>query len=235
MAFDQFLNQEKTKPTKLRTVTFSLAIGLHAALLAVGVYLSFWHVEELAAPSVSVTFLTGAPPPPPPPPPPKKKKSETKVVKPTEVVQPKPNQIVQPKEKPPEPEEEDDGVEGGVEGGVAGGVVGGTVGSTGNGPVMLAPNVGTGQRISDVQGDARYRPTLPPALNRAGMVQWGLYKVCVSAQGKVSSVTAMKAADPLVNDDWIAKIKLWEYRPYSVNGRPVPFCSPVRVQVQAQN
>jgi hypothetical protein len=33
----------------------------------------------------------------------------------------------------------------------------------------------------------------------------------------------------------MAKMKLWEYRPYSVNGRPVPFCSPVRVQVQAQN
>jgi protein TonB len=234
MAFDNFLTQDKSKPTKLRTITFSIAIGLHAALLAFGVYMSFWNVDELSGPSVSVTFLSGAPPPPPPPPPPKKKKAETKVVKPTEVVQPKPNQIVQPKEKPPEPEEEDDGVEGGVEGGVAGGVVGGTVGSEGTGPVMLAPNVGTGQRISDIN-DPRFRPSLPPALNRAGMVQWGLFKVCVSAQGKVSSVTVMRAADPLVNDDWIAKIKSWEYRPYSVNGRPVPFCSPVRVQVQAQN
>ena len=81
----------------------------------------------------------------------------------------------QPKEKPPEPEEEDDGVEGGVEGGVVGGVVGGTVGADlGNtGPVMVAPNVGTGQRICDLQNDPQYKPSLPPALNRAGMVGLG--------------------------------------------------------------
>jgi periplasmic protein TonB len=232
MAFEQFLTQDKSKPTKLRTITFSIALLLHAGLLAVGVYLSFWHVEELSPPSVSVTFLAGAPPPPPPPPPPKRKKAETKVV-PKEIVQPKPSQIVQPREKPPEPEEEeDDGVEGGVEGGVAGGVVGGIVGN--NAPTMLPPNIGTAQRITDVNVDP-YKPRLPAALNRAGMVQWGLYKVCVTAQGDVQSVTPMKPADPLVNDDWMAKIKTWKYKPYSVNGRPVPFCSPVRVQVTAQN
>jgi protein TonB len=186
---------------------------------------------------VSVTFLAGAPPPPPPPPPPKKKKADTVIKKPVEIVQPRPSQIVQPKEKPPEPEEEeDDGEEGGVEGGVAGGVAGGVVGSEGNGnaPVMLAPNVGVGQRISDVN-DPKYKPGLPPQLNRAGMSLWGLFKVCVSAQGKVTSVAVMKGADPLVDKDWMAKIKIWEYRPYSVNGRAVPFCSPIRLQVTAQN
>ena len=40
----------------------------------------------------------------------------------------------------------------------------------------------------------------------------------------------IKPADPLVNDDWMAKIKLWKYKPYSVNGRPVPFCHPVRMR-----
>ena len=234
MAFENFLTQDKMKPTKWRRVTYSLSLGLHAGLLVVGAVYSFWHVEELSPPSVSVTFLAGAPPPPPPPPPPKKKKSETKVVKPTEIVQPKPNQIVQPKEKPPEPEEEDDGVEGGVEGGVAGGVVGGTVGSTGNAPVMLAPNVGNSQNITDMS-DPRYKPTLPPQLNRAGMMVWGLYKICVNAQGAVTTVNVMKPADPLVDNDWTAKMKLWKYRPYSVNGRAVPFCAPVRVQVTAQN
>ena len=238
MAFEQFLTQDQSKPTKLRTITFSIAIGLHAALLIVGVYLSFWHVEELSPPSVSVTFLAAAPPPPPPPPPPKKKKADTVKVIPKEIVQPRPNQIVQPKEKPPEPEEEDDGEEGGVEGGVAGGVaggvVGGTVGSTGTGPVMVAPNVGTGQRTTDLT-DPRYKPGLPPALNRAGMVVWGMFKICVSAQGKVTGVTMIKPADPLVDADWMAKMKLWEYKPYSVNGRPVPFCHPIRMQVTAQN
>jgi protein TonB len=236
MAFENFLTQDKkTSATKWRRVTYTFSLGLHAALLVVGAVYSFWHVEELSPPSVSVTFLAGAPPPPPPPPPPKKKKSDTKVVKPTEIVQPKPNQIVQPKEKPPEPEEEDDGVEGGVEGGVAGGTVGGVVGSTGQGPVMLPPNIGTGQRLTELRSGDPLTPSLPPQLNRAGMTLWGLFKVCVSAQGTVSGVTVMKPADPLVDNDWIGKIKQWKYKPYSVNGRAVPFCSPVRVQVTATN
>ena len=234
MAFEQFLTQDKGKPTKWRRVTYTFSLSLHAALLMVGAVYSFWDVEELSPPSVSVTFLAGAPPPPPPPPPPKRKKTETKIVKPTEIVQPKPNQMVQPKEKPPEPEEEDDGVEGGVEGGVAGGTVGGVVGSTGQGPVMLAPNIGSGQNLTDMH-DPRYTPSLPPQLNRAGMSLWGLFKICVSAQGAVTSVNVMKPADPLVDNDWMAKMKLWKYKPYSVNGRPVPFCTPVRVQVTATN
>jgi protein TonB len=236
MAFENFINQDKKTPaTTWRRVTYMFSLGLHAALLIVGAVYSFWHVEELSPPSVSVTFLAGAPPPPPPPPPPKRKKTETKIVKPTEIVQPKPNQIVQPKEKPPEPEEEDDGVEGGVEGGVAGGTVGGEVGSTGNGPVMLPPNIGTGQRLTELRAGDPLTPALPPQLNRAGMTLWGLFKVCVSAQGTVSGVTIMKGADPLVDNEWIGKIKQWKYKPYTVSGRPVPFCSPVRVQVTATN
>ncbi len=185
MAFESFLTQDKAKPKKWRRVTYTLSLALHGALLLAGTIWSFWHVEEISPPSVTVTFLAAAPPPPPPPPPPKKKKTEVKPKVPTEIVQPKPNQIYQPKEKPPEPEEEDDGVEGGVEGGVVGGVVGGTVGADlGNtGPVMVAPNVGTGQRISDIN-DPQFKPSLPPALNRAGMVVWGLFKICVTAAGQ---------------------------------------------------
>lgn len=235
MAFESFIQQDKAVPKKWRRITYTLSLALHGALLVAGTVYSFWHVEELSPPSVQVTFLTGAPPPPPPPPPAKKKKTQTKPKVPTEITQPKPNAIIQPKEKPPEPEEEDDGVEGGVEGGVAGGVVGGTVGSEGQGPVMLAPNVGVGQRDCDMINDPRFRPSLPPALNRAGMLVWGMFKVCVNAQGKVQDVKVIKPADPLVNDDWMAKLRSCPYKPYSVNGRPVPFCHPVRVQVQSAN
>jgi protein TonB len=237
MAFEAYLTQGKTKSKKWVRFALTLSIALHAGLLVAGAVYSFWNVDYLTPPSVTVTFLSGAPPPPPPPPPPKKKKSEVKPKVPTEIVQPKPNQIYQPKEKPPEPEEEDDGVEGGVEGGVVGGVVGGTVGADlGNtGPVMVAPNVGTGQRKCDMQNDPQYKPGLPPALNRAGMVVWGLFKVCVTAQGAVDKVTMIKPADPLVNDMWMAKLKACPYKPYSVNGRAVPFCHPVRLEVRSQN
>jgi protein TonB len=180
---------------------------------------------------VTVTFLSAAPPPPPPPPPPKKKKT-TPTKKPTEIVQPKPNQIVQPKDqKPPEPEEEDEGVEGGVEGGVAGGVVGGLVGN--DPPKMLAPNIGSGQLAINPSQDP-YKPRMPAALNRAGNTIWGLFKICVAESGGVKDVKVVKSADPLADADWMGKIRTWRYKPYSINGRPVPFCYTLRLQVSAQ-
>lgn len=231
MAFDAFMNQDKAKPKKLLRIALTVAVVFHAGLVTAGGIHSFWHVDELSGPNVAVTFMSGTPPPPPPPPPPKKKKT-TPVKKPTEIVQPKPNAIVQPKEKD-EPEEEDEGVEGGVEGGVAGGTLGG-VPSEQEAPKMLPPNVGKGQRISDMENDPKYKPRLPPPLQRAGMRVWGLYKICVAAGGNVSSVSPIKGADPLVNDTWIALMKTLQHKPYSVNGRPVPYCYPLRVEVNVQ-
>jgi protein TonB len=232
MAFDAFLHQDKAKRSKLLRAALTFAVVLHAGLVTAGGIHSFWHVDELSGPNVAVTFLSGTPPPPPPPPPPKKKKS-TPTKRPTEITQPKANAIVQPKEKE-EPEEEDDGVEGGVEGGVAGGVLGAVPTQTETAK-LLPPNVGSGLLISDVKNDPRYKPGLPPALNRAGMVVWGLFKVCVSAQGTVSGVTVLKSADKLVDGEWMNKIRTWQYRPYSINGRPVPFCHPMRLEVRSAN
>jgi protein TonB len=232
MAFDAFLYQEKAKPKKMLRIALTVAVALHAGLVTAGGIHSFWHVDELSGPNVAVTFLSGTPPPPPPPPPPKKKKS-TPTHKPVEVVQPKANSIVQPKEKEEPPEEEDDGVEGGVEGGVAGGTLG-SVPTQQETAKLLPPNVGSGQLISDVKNDPRYRPSLPPALNRSGMRVWGLFKICVSAAGAVSNVSILKSADKLVDNEWMAKIRTWQYRPYSINGRPVPFCHPMRLEVQSQ-
>jgi protein TonB len=227
MAFEQFLHQDKGKPKSWRRVTYTFSMALHGALLVVGAVYSFWNVDELTPPNVTVTFLTATPPPPPPPPPPKKKKAVT-VKRPVEIVQPRPDQIVQPKETPPPEEEEDDGVEGGVEGGVPGGVVG----SVGDGPKMVAPNIGSGQLAVNVQQDP-YKPRMPPALNRAGNTIWGMFKVCVTAQGTVQDVKVIKGADPLADNEWMAKIRTWRYKPYSINGRPVPFCYPLRLTVTA--
>jgi protein TonB len=232
MAFDAFLHQDKAKPKKLLRVALTAAVVLHAGLVTAGGIHSFWHVDELSPANVPVTFLAGTPPPPPPPPPPKKKKSNP-TPKPTTIVQPKANAIVQPKEKE-EPEEEDEGEEGGVEGGVAGGVVGAVPTQT-ESAKFLPPSIGKGQLISDMVNDARYRPHLPAALNRAGMVVWGLFKLCVTAQGSVQNVQVLKSADPLVDKDWVALLKTLQHRPYSIGGRPVPYCYPMRLEVRSQN
>jgi protein TonB len=233
MAFDAFLYQDKAKPRKLLRIALTFAVVFHAGLVTAGGIHSFWHVDELSGPNVAVTFLSGTPPPPPPPPPPKKKKS-TPTKRPTEIVQPKANAIVQPKEKEEPPEEEDDGVEGGVEGGVAGGVVG-AVPVQAETAKLLPPAVGKGQLISDMVNDPRYRPHLPPVLNRAGNVVWGLFKLCVTAQGSVHSVQVLKSADKLVDNDWVALLKTLQHRPYSIGGRPVPYCYPMRLEVRSAN
>jgi protein TonB len=231
MAFDAFINQGKSRNRKLLRVALTIAVVFHAGLLSAATVHSFWHVDELSPANVPVTFLTGTPPPPPPPPPPKKKKTNP-TPKPTQIVQPKANAIVQPKEKE-EPEEEDEGEEGGVEGGVAGGVVGAVPTQTETAK-FLPPSVGKGQLITDYN-DPRYRPRLPPALNRAGMVVWGLFKLCVTATGSVSSVQVMKSADKLVDNEWSALLKTYQHRPYSIGGRPVPYCYPMRLEVRSQN
>jgi protein TonB len=234
MAFESFLTQDKQKPKKGRRITYTLSTALHGALLVAGVIWSFWHVDELSPPNVQVTFMSATAPPPPPPPPPKKKTiTKTKVV-PREIVQPKPNQIIQPKEQPKEEEEPDDGVEGGVEGGVAGGVVGG-IGAAPPpaAPKFLPPTVAKGQLAID-PSVAPYKPTLPPALAKAGMTLWAMVKLCVKQDGNVDEVKILKGADPSLDPLIIVAMKNWRYRPYSVDGRPVPFCTNVRYEITAK-
>jgi hypothetical protein len=64
---------------------------------------------------------------------------------------------------------------------------------------------------------------------------WGLFKICVTEDGAVKDVKCIKSADPLVDADWAALIKnQWKYKPYSINGRPVPFCYTLRLAVQSR-
>ena len=127
MAFEQFLTQKKdaSRSKRWRSVTYSVSLLLHGALLLGMVARSFWHVEELQPPAVHVT-LAALPPPPPPPPPAPAPKAEAPEVKPKVAVRPRPApQIVQPVAPTETPPAEatpsnGEGEPGGVEGGVAG-------------------------------------------------------------------------------------------------------------------
>jgi len=148
-----------------RRATVVISIVVHAVAGLIAVAYSFWHVEELTPPRVTVTFVSAAalPPPPPPPPPPlgggaaatKRRpvvRPKVEVVKveqtprPTPVVEQPPVKIPvaePPHEQPvadPHAQAGGDGdgsgkVAGGVKGGVAGGVKGGVVGGTVGGVV----------------------------------------------------------------------------------------------------
>jgi TonB family protein len=98
--------------------------------------------------------------------------------------------------------------------------------------VLLPPSIGTGQRLSDIN-DPQYSPRLPPALNRSGMIVWGMFRICVTTDGRVSDVRIVKSADALVDDGWMQTIRRWQYRPYSIEGRAVPFCHAMRIEARA--
>jgi hypothetical protein len=242
MAFEAFLTQDKAKPTLKRRLLITASLAVHGALLLGGVVYSFWHVEELSPPTVTVTFLANAPPPPPPPAAKKKRSEETKHVV-REVVQPKPNEIVQPKEK--QRDETDDGVKGGVDNGVAGGVVGGV----GDGPPQPAapepppppkpeppkfvpPAMGAQQLLINPHVPP-YKLVLPPAFAATpGLRLWAMLQICVNVTGGVANVSIIKGMDPKVDGLLASKVRTWRYKPMSADGKPIPFCYRLRYEHQ---
>lgn len=238
MPFEAYLTQADSKPRKARWLTGALSLTVHGSLLVGALVYSFWHVDVLSPPSVTVTFLAATPPPPPPPPP-KRKAAQSKPKPTQEIVQPRTNQLVQPHAKEePKPDEQDDGVEGGVAGGVAGGVVGAPPPPppkpVDTAPRMLSPGVGAMQIITDPVKDPRYRVPIPEQLNRPGVRMFALVKICVSKDGNVVDVKLVKSMDPTVDPALRATAMSWKYRPLLVDDHPVPFCYNLRYDHQVQ-
>jgi hypothetical protein len=90
--------------------------------------------------------------------------------------------------------------------------------------LMLAPNVALRQRITPAES------ALPLALQQAKF--WGLFKICVSAEGQVENVTTMTTDNPALVSDLTAAIRRWTFRPFLDPGdqRPAAFCAPFRLQ-----
>jgi len=241
MAFEAVLaGARPTTAGRWRRVTVAVSVAVHVVALAIGVAYSFWTIEDLPMPAVAVTLVGGAPPPPPPPPARRHstgKTTKTHVEKPHTLVQPKEHQET-PKEKPAQDEDDakDDGQEGGVKGGVAGGVVGGVLGAPApkdNGPKMVSPLIARQQLLIDPNAEP-YKVTLPPPLQRTGMKFSAVVRVCVSAQGTVSEVKLLRGADPAIDSQIPTVLGRWRYRPYMIDGHPVPFCYTIRYDVSAR-
>jgi outer membrane biosynthesis protein TonB len=234
MAFEAFLTQGKTRPRKARWFTGTFSLIIHGALLVGAIVYSYWNVDELSPPTVTVTFLTATPPPPPPPPARKKPKQEK--VKPVpvvkEIVQPKANAILQPKEKEVPEEEPDEGVDYGVAGGT--GPVPVEEPKEVIAPKIIPPAVGQNQLITDPVSDPSYRPKLPATLARAGAQLFILVKICVSKKGDVDKVSIIKSMDPTADPIILDKFRTYKFKPFTIDGRPVPFCFPFRYNVSFQ-
>ena len=101
-------------------------------------------------------------------------------------------------------------------------------------PVTVSAELGKAQCLADLN-DEKYRLRLPPALDVSGAVHSAVFEVCVSASGEVTSVAVIQSSgQKAIDDAWMTAMKTWPYRPYTVNGRAVPFCHPFPVEVRAQ-
>ena len=167
----------------------------------------------------------------------------------TVIVPPKPTELVQPRETPPvkpppatrDDDDDDDepaGVKGGTKGGTIGGTIGGKIGGeiggtpggtvggvkggTGpatGGPKILRSDLAALQKISGAD------PKVPPILDKPGVTYTVTAWVCVSPAGKVYDVKILKKADPLLDANVVAALKLWVHRPVKdENGLAVPYC-----------
>jgi protein TonB len=235
-----------------RRLTVVISVTVHVAAGLAAVAYSFWHVEELSPPTVTVTFVSAAaaPPPPPPPPPlgggaapkrPKVARPRTEPAHPTQPVEPHPIEtpikapvVEAPKEKPaeapstsPAAASAGDGIGAGSKNGVAGGVKGGVAGGVVGGVVGAPPKAAA--KFLPPQMGAQLKisgpdPDFPALLRHAGASYLVMAKICVSVGGAVDNVTIQKHADPSLDANVASAVKGWRFRPATANGTPVPFC-----------
>jgi hypothetical protein len=227
MTFETFLNPTLPRPARWRRLTYAVSLALHGALLLIGVAASFWHVEELTPPAVPITFGIFSPPPPPPPPLGSRKSTTARTRTRAALEQPSPTRPTEAPTTAPttEADEGPPSTASGDPNGIPGGI-----GDTEAPPRFIPPTVARGQLAIDPQAEP-YRVRLPPAMATAGMTVWALVKICARTDGTVSEVKILKSADPTLDPTIVAVLSTWRYQPYTLDGRPVPFCTTVRYEI----
>ena len=97
-----------------------------------------------------------------------------------------------------------------------------------SGPRVVSPVVLEAQRISGTI------PALPPNVkeevfqsvlgSRPGTAVT-IFKTCLDAEGAIGSNTVLKfSGSPLLDDYLAMHLMRWRYRPYHLNGKPLPIC-----------
>src|SRR6185436_13224115 len=80
-------------------------------------------------------------------------------------------------------------------------------------PVILRPDLGRARLQTDISKPP-HQPVLPPDLAKPGAAYWGMFKICVSAGGEVSTVNVLKSTDQSALDAaWSSTIRGWRHQP----------------------
>jgi hypothetical protein len=224
MAFEGVLAAERSAPKRWLRLMVGVSLGIHVTALAVGVAYSFWRIDEVPMPSVAVTLVGSAPPPPPPPP---AKRHSTPKPKPRVD---KPHTLVQPTEAAQKQKGDSGGRDDGVEGGMSEGDGSAIPSGPAVAPKMIQAQNARALLLINPNVDP-YVVRLPAALRRGDATFTADCYICVSAEGKVTSVRVVRGADPAIDAQIPTVLGRWRYRPYILNGKPVPFCWPLRYQI----
>jgi hypothetical protein len=77
-----------------------------------------------------------------------------------------------------------------------------------------------------------FKVRIPEICVSEGETYSSVVRICVNAAGAVSQVTILQPSLPIIDEQLPSIIGRWQYNPYLVDGRPTPFCYPLRHTVQ---
>ena len=231
--FEDSLVESAGRLRTKRKWTTVLSFVLQCLLIGVMILIPLIYTEALPKQQL-MTFLVAPPPPPPPPPPPAA--MPVKVVKivqtdlvngqlrtPTKI----PQKIAMIKEEAAPPPMTTAGVIGGVPGGVPGGSLGGVIGGIiGNAPVAV-PKVAMPTRVrvsaGVQQGNliSQMKPSYPAIAKSARIQGAVVLQAEISKQGTIENLRVI-SGHPMLVQSALDAVRQWRYKPYLLNGEPVP-------------
>jgi periplasmic protein TonB len=230
--FEDSLLESSGKLRTKRKWTTVLSFVLQCFLIGIMVLIPLIYTEALPKQQL-LTFLVAPPPPPPPPPPPAAMPVRVVKVVQTDIVNGQlrtptkiPEKIAMIKEEsapPPVTSGVIGGVPGGVPGGSLGGVMGGIIGNT---PVAV-PKVATPTRVrvsAGVQQGNLINQIKPayPAIAKSARIQGAVVlQAEISKQGTIEHLQVI-SGHPMLVQSAVEAVKQWRYKPYLLNGEPVP-------------
>lgn len=223
---------------KTAVISAVIHLGMVGAVIAAGYYVK--ENPELIEKPISAFIVSSAPPPPPPPPP--ASSSGATQRRTPQVETPRREEFRQPSQTPQNVPDvadtdaaspEEGGVVGGVKGGVAGGVVGGVLGGvvggtlggqlggqlggTGDTPVRVGGNVKAPTVI-----EPRTDPKYTEIARRARISGIVIIEAVIDRQGNVTEARILKGLPMGLDQEALRAIKMWKFRPGTLNGQPVP-------------
>ena len=244
--FGNFTKAKRRKAPRWAVAVLGGAVVAHVVLFMAMWIKTIWDIEHLDKPKQSIDLAIAPTPPPPPPPPPGGAKPHDVVITPKH---PTVKDIVQPvKIDKPITELRVATTEVGSDG-PPDGIPGGTdpnsqcfdceVGPAvpvalrppppPSAPTNVAPQMLEASRIA---GNKIIEPTdtTKTDIQRSGKTRIvGSYKLCLSADGEINSVSTLKSTGfPAYDNTITSRIRgEWRYRPFMVNNKAVAVCTAV--------